>query len=158
MEIWFHKMPRRDRCRIGIVDMGNPGWSGGSRYIQVLAYSLGKMCQASDVELCLLTAHNTGIEQNLQSLVTVIPLAPPHYFRGERRLRGLLAIPDKSALLRTARDHRISALLPLRDVPFRASDVKTIGWIPDFQHVYLPEFFSDAARQHRDHAFRDIAE
>ena len=34
---------------------------------------------------------------------------------------------------------------------------KSISWIPDFQHVYYPEFFSIAEREFRDSYFKEIA-
>lgn len=36
------------------------------------------------------------------------------------------------------------------------STIVTIGWIPDFQHLRLPEFFDDAERRARDRAFHEI--
>ena len=34
---------------------------------------------------------------------------------------------------------------------------KTVGWIPDFQHTYLPAFFDEAERGRRDAEFRALA-
>ncbi len=34
---------------------------------------------------------------------------------------------------------------------------KSISWIPDFQHVYYPEFFSKAEKEFRDSYFREMA-
>lgn len=36
------------------------------------------------------------------------------------------------------------------------STISTIGWIPDFQHKYLPEYFGDNDITSRDRAFKDI--
>ena len=36
------------------------------------------------------------------------------------------------------------------------TEVRTIGWIPDFQHVHLPEFFIPAECRQRDRDFMDI--
>jgi len=36
--------------------------------------------------------------------------------------------------------------------------VPTLGWLPDFQHVHLPQMFSDEERRHRDVSFLRIAE
>src|SRR5262249_37814143 len=46
---------------------------------------------------------------------------------------------------------------PLFHIPDERSDIRTIGWIPDFQHVYLPEFFSEEERRVRDTNFRQLA-
>ena len=34
---------------------------------------------------------------------------------------------------------------------------KSISWIPDFQHVYYPQFFSEGEREFRDSYFKEIA-
>lgn len=41
--------------------------------------------------------------------------------------------------------------------PLWGVDIKTIGWIPDFQHFRLPEFFSEHERALRDEGFSRIA-
>lgn len=38
----------------------------------------------------------------------------------------------------------------------KQSTIKTIGWIPDFQHVHLPEFFTPEERARRDREFAEI--
>jgi glycosyltransferase involved in cell wall biosynthesis len=38
----------------------------------------------------------------------------------------------------------------------RQTSVKTIGWIPDFQHIHLPQFFTPEERIHRDREFMSI--
>jgi glycosyltransferase involved in cell wall biosynthesis len=38
----------------------------------------------------------------------------------------------------------------------RQTSIKTIGWIPDFQHVHLPEFFTLEERIHRDREFKQL--
>jgi glycosyltransferase involved in cell wall biosynthesis len=150
--------PRSAPHRIGIVDSGIGGWIGGARYIRMLVRSLGDACEATGVELYLLRGqHHTG-EQNDDLRAQLVRLADPPSFRGERRLRRLLGLADRSALVCAARKHQISVLLPLCSIAFRTSDVRTIGWIPDFQHVYLPEFFSEAERRSRDRSFRLLAE
>ena len=36
------------------------------------------------------------------------------------------------------------------------SAIKTIGWIPDFQHIHLPEFFTAEERARRDREYREV--
>jgi glycosyltransferase involved in cell wall biosynthesis len=124
----------------------------------MLVCSLGNACKAAGVELYLLRRERqTGEHKNVLR-AQVLHLDPPRYFRGERRLRRLLGLGDKSALMSVARKHHISVLLPLRSLTFRTTDVRAIGWIPDFQHVYLPEFFSEEERRSRDRGFRLLAQ
>jgi len=39
----------------------------------------------------------------------------------------------------------------------QGSKIPTLGWIPDFQHLHFPEFFSVDERRHRDSSFSDVA-
>jgi glycosyltransferase involved in cell wall biosynthesis len=150
--------PRSAPDRIGIVESGVSGWIGGARYIRMLVHSLGNACHAAGVKLYVLSGQHPVDQQSDDLRAQLIRLEDPPSFRGERRLRRLLGLADRSALVTAARKHHISVLLPLRSIAFRTSDVRTIGWIPDFQHVYLPEFFSEAERRSRDRSFRLLAE
>ncbi|MDX6612605.1 MAG: hypothetical protein QOD75_1791 [Blastocatellia bacterium] len=78
--------------------------------------------------------------------------------RGEHRVRGLLHLVDKSDLFATARQHQIDVLLPLLDVAPWAIPEKTIGWVPDFQHVRLPEFFPGAELRRRNDTINRLAD
>ena len=130
----------------------------GTRHLKTLTYSLGGICQSAAIDLCLLR-EQTGREHETHNLPgTVVPIVAPSYLPGELRLRELFGIPQRSALKRAARQHGISVLLPLRFIPFRSLNVKTIAWIPDFQHVRRPEFFSAEKRRGRDVTFRNMAE
>jgi glycosyltransferase involved in cell wall biosynthesis len=122
----------------------------------MLIYSLGMACQRAGAELYVLSEQKE-LGQGRLPIASMVPVTAPYYFRGESRLRQLLALPDKSALFDAAREHKISVVLPVRMAPFRASALQTIGWIPDFQHVYLPEFFSEATRAYRDQAYLQLA-
>jgi len=130
----------------------------GSKYIKTLSYSLGNACQAPGTKLYVLCERETSVCQDLNLPAKIVPLVPPSYFRGEQRLRQVLGLNEKSSLLYSAREHRISVLVPLGAAPFKASSPKIIGWIPDFQHVFLPEFFSEANCRYRDQTFRLLAQ
>jgi glycosyltransferase involved in cell wall biosynthesis len=130
----------------------------GSRHIKTLTYSLGLACQAAAMDVWVLREQTSNKYETHALPARVVPIVVPSYLPGERRLRQLFALPERSGLKRTAREHGISVLLPFRSIPFRAADVKTIGWIPDFQHVHRPEFFSDQERRGRDLTFRGMAE
>jgi glycosyltransferase involved in cell wall biosynthesis len=123
----------------------------------MLVRSLAGACDAAGVELYVLCEHGGNCANGLPTARTA-PVAACRYFRGEQRLRLFFGLPDKSALLHVVRKLRISVLLPARVLPFRSRRFKTIGWIPDFQHVYLPEFFSQTTREYRDQTFRSLAE
>ncbi|MEO8938083.1 MAG: glycosyltransferase [Burkholderiaceae bacterium] len=75
--------------------------------------------------------------------------------RVRRRLKRHLRGRDPLLALLLAA-HRIRILSHLG--PLRGGGVRTIGWIPDFQHIYLPTFFDDAERGRRDAEFHDLVD
>lgn len=60
-------------------------------------------------------------------------------------------------LARYLRHHGVD-VISHADLAIRHSGIKTIAWIPDFQHKYLPEFFSKAELSSRDAEFERMAE
>jgi glycosyltransferase involved in cell wall biosynthesis len=60
-------------------------------------------------------------------------------------------------LIRLLRRYDISTLSHSSHLG-RQTTVKTIGWIPDFQHTHLPEFFSPEQRLHRDREYKKLCE
>ena len=143
--------------RYGIVDSSSGTWTAGSIYTRTLLRSLAAACPSAGVELYLLANQESEL-QNEQVPVTVTPLKPASYFRGEWRLRQLLGLPEKSSIFHTASDCQISVLLPVADIPVKSSSVRTIGWIPDFQHLYLPQYFSVGECAQRNVIYRRLAE
>jgi len=78
--------------------------------------------------------------------------------RGEARLRKLLRMRGESDLFGLAQQNSINVLLPLLDLPPWRITPGTIGWIPDFQHVHLPEFFDQGDLDRRNTTFQRLAE
>jgi glycosyltransferase involved in cell wall biosynthesis len=78
--------------------------------------------------------------------------------RGEARLRKLLRLRGDSDLFGLAQHNSINVLLPLLDLPPWRIVPSTIGWIPDFQHLHLPQFFGDSDLKKRNITYRRLAE
>lgn len=163
--------------RIGIVDQSSGAWAAGGSYTKMLMHSLANACRGTGVELYLISPQDKANSLRDELAIGVISLASHDYFpgeknvrhalglpdkssafRGEARLRNLLKIRDKSDIFSVAAANKIDVLLPLFDLPTWGAAIRTIGWVPDFQHVYLPEYFSDAERQRRDASLRRLAE
>ncbi|HYY55774.1 MAG TPA: glycosyltransferase [Pyrinomonadaceae bacterium] len=163
--------------RIGIVDKTSANWSAGASYTRMLAHSLAAACREAGIELFLFSQNESTDKRLAELPLHVVPLKSADELPGERGLWRRLGLGDKAGALRgetrlrhllglrgaadvflSARAHGVSTLLPLLDVPAWPIPVRSIGWIPDFQHVYLPEFFSDAERHRRDVVFKRLAE
>ncbi|MBD3729207.1 MAG: glycosyltransferase family 4 protein [Sphingomonadales bacterium] len=136
-------------------------WMGGVNYLRNLF-------------LAFATAPETGIEP-----VLLVPPDMVEDARGEFADTGVtvLACPyvEGRGLAKTAgvalkrlighdplfagwlKRHGI-ALLSHRTTLGRGSAVPSIAWIPDFQHLVLPELYTEEVRTRRDRAFRRMAQ
>ncbi len=65
------------------------------------------------------------------------------------------AMSQDVLLCRLLQKHSISVLSHSSHLG-RQTAVKTVGWIPDFQHIHLPEFFTPEERIQRDREFRGV--
>ncbi|WP_263358970.1 glycosyltransferase family 4 protein [Acidicapsa ligni] len=80
----------------------------------------------------------------------------------DRKSPGWIA--RKSIQVSTSRDILLQRLLLRHGVSIlshsfhlgKTASIKTIGWIPDFQHVHLPEFFLPKERAYRDREYLSI--
>lgn len=162
--------------RIGVVDQAESGWMAAAVYSRLTLRSLEAACNTNGPQLYFLTDQVNG-ERLGESRATPMQVAGTDYLPAERQFRKLLGLPDKLAALRgeprlrkllglsdksdifaIAREHKIDVLLPLLDVPPWKVGTATIGWIPDFQHCHVPQFFTKDQLQKRNISVRRLAE
>jgi glycosyltransferase involved in cell wall biosynthesis len=174
--IFRHNMsPQSSSFRIGLVDQAATGWVAAAVYSRTILNSLDAACHSAGVELFFLSAERD--QRPAQYRAKPLTLRAADYLpaelqlrrllglpeksralRGEARLRRLLRLRDESDLFHLAQQNGINVLVPLLDLPPWRIVPRTIGWIPDFQHLHLPEFFSPGDLNHRDTTFRRLAE
>jgi len=161
--------------RIGVVDQAAAGWVAAAVYSRTILSSLDRACDSAGVELFFLSGANEErqtrlrakhmrvastdylpAEKQLRKLFGLKEKSRP--LRGEARLRKLLRLRGESDLFGLAQENSINVLLPLLDLPPWRIVPGTIGWIPDFQHLRLPQFFRPHDLQLRNTTFRRLAE
>ncbi len=162
--------------RIGVVDQSVSGWTAAAVYTRMTLSSLAAACEDTSHKIFFLGASET-LHLPDDSRAETLPVATTDYLPGEERLRKLLHLSEKSNALRgeprlrkllrltsksdlfgIARENKINVLLPLLDIPPWEVSSATIGWIPDFQHLHLPEFFGANDLQRRNSSMRRLAE
>lgn len=161
--------------RIGVVDQTSTGWVAAAVYSRTILSSLDAVCNSAGVELFFLSGASDQIPGNYRA--KQMRLKSADYLPAERQLRSILGIKEKSRALRgearlrnllrlrgesdlfgLAQQNSIKVLLPLLDLPPWRIAASTIGWIPDFQHVHLPEFFGASDLQKRNTTYRRLAQ
>jgi glycosyltransferase involved in cell wall biosynthesis len=167
--------PIDQSLRIGVVDQTYTGWVAAAIYSRMILSSLDVACNSAGVELFFLSGANDQmpgnyrakqmrlksadylpVERTLRQMLGIREKS--RALRGEARLRNLLRLRGESDLFGLAQQHGINVLLPLLDLPPWRVVQRTIGWIPDFQHLHLPEFFSGSDLQKRNTTCRRLAE
>jgi glycosyltransferase involved in cell wall biosynthesis len=146
--------------RIGVVNMAVDWWTAGGSFTRMLVESLAlahETRSAGDVEVMLLSRKKSGVKEEPLP-ATVRHFKKPEYVFGEKWLRSIRGLGEKSELYETALRCKASVLLPVLQIDLPRPPVPTIGWIPDFQHRHWPEFYSKASLASRDRAFRELAE
>ena len=144
---------------IGLDVITDPQWMGGIIYIRNLVYCLASLPEEARPEIRLL-----GVPDDQMPLAVELRTFPfvDRKARSTRR-RGRLA-----HLLRRVHRKFFQGYIP-GDPDWRNLDatyptiggkiegVPAIRWIPDFQHVHLPHFFTEAERSLRDRGIATIA-
>ena len=144
--------------RIAVVNMKVDWWTAGTSFTRMLVESLAAAKEgARGPELMLLSRKKSGVKE--ESLpATVRHFKTPHYAPGERLLRAMRGMGEKSELYETALRYRASVVLPVLQIDLPRAPVPTIGWIPDFQHRHWPDYYSKSSLASRDRAYRELAE
>ena len=139
------------------VARGDP-WQAGLAHLQNFIFAL-KQTYGNDLTLCLLAPRTKSarysIPNDLSQQVDEIIDIPAF-----ERWTALWAM-DLAVKLTFSRDvrgsralrsHRIDVIFGMW-IQYTYDKIPTLSWIPDFQHVHLPEMFSARERVKRDQAF-----
>ena len=143
--------------RVGfIINFSDASWTGGANYFTNLLHAI---TGSERIEPVIIMGRNTS------------PVILPE-FPDVDKIHTDVGNPARKWLVRRAaeklygrhfvteqflRSHNIAVLSHSGHLG-RRSRFPTIGWIPDFQHVRLPEFFSEQERQSRDRWFTQLAD
>lgn len=140
------------KTRVGFL-LYERDWLGGRNYLRNLFIALD-LLPKHPITPVLFTGMSQGI-------------APQDFPGAEIATTSMLDRKAAAWLVRkliarsTARDLILTGLLKQYDIDVLShsprlgpqTSIKTIGWIPDFQHVHLPQFFEPAERTSRNREF-----
>lgn len=133
---------------IGVADLAMSRWAAGGVVSRTMALSLA----AAGANVVLLTAR----PENSPASVPHAKLPELTYLPGEWTLRKLLKKDKGSAMAPGAREAGVDVLLPDVEAIGSAS-LRTVGWIPDFQHLHLGHLFSEEQKQLLNRAFEKLS-
>jgi glycosyltransferase involved in cell wall biosynthesis len=156
----------KSKLKIAILMQGGRGWLGGTEYIKNLILALGSLPDEvrSTFEVHLISDQplETELRDQLDPYVQKfyskdIDLPAPNFLNSSRwRL-------ERRFLKKT--DPRLEELIVQESFDFiypysrrsKLSSFRAAAWIPDFQHKYLPQFFTQQELQGREQSFVSVA-
>ncbi len=159
--------------RIGVLNQTHAFWAAGAAYTEVVLRSLAAVTDPARERVALLTstaardlppdveeirvpAADLSISAKLRRralrLRDRFPTVP-----GEWSLRRELRLVEPSNPVHAAHLAGLDVVLPVTRALEPGAGLATVGWIPDFQHRFLPDLFSAAERADRDLAFAELA-
>jgi glycosyltransferase involved in cell wall biosynthesis len=146
--------------RVGFVlNLKTNEWLGGINYYRNL---IGALCANPEkkIEPVIITGYDSDIK--FLKSIPALTVVKDHIFDSDhpyafvrpviqRLLRRDIVL--EHYLKHITRKNNISVLSHFGSLG-KGSAIPTIGWIPDFQHKYLPDFFSRSEVSGRDKIFR----
>ncbi len=124
---------------IGLVDPGSRDWLAGHIYIKSLVYANSLLPDDQRLEICLFYKGNSFSVNDYKDIHTLVKKIVA--FEGLSE-----PIPEVSdnTLLTQLRKNECRVIFPSPFTHKPEFDYpRTISWIPDFQHLYYPQFFSE---------------
>ena len=146
--------------KIAFHVLGDAGWIFGRVYLRGLFAALRERF-GKEMELCLLAPEGQDGAAEFSRTVRADALLE---YRTHRPWTAPWAL-DRAAQRLLARDLAKENVLRAKGVQvlfglqlaLESPKLATLSLIPDFQHVHLPELFSQAELDFRDHIFRETA-
>lgn len=142
--------------RVGIAATGGRGWLGGVSFIELLVKALARLPRNERPEIVLIISETTLADYDL--FRPSADQADSVLYIGPKNSAAESVLGDRVLWCQTYDElfARIDLYFPLNSRVSVAHPA--ISWIPDFQHQYLPEFFSQSELTLRDTRFKEIAD
>jgi glycosyltransferase involved in cell wall biosynthesis len=151
--------------RIAFVHMDSGLWTAGTHYLRNLFIALKSLDVVERPEIALLLpqgmppASYASLREFADMLLTIpAPLPPPNFWQRQviraKKQLGVWQAPQP-LLVSYLRSQQISCLFALFDFD-QAPGIPLLSWIPDFQHVVMPEMFSADEVENRTYRYTRV--
>jgi len=146
--------------RVGfVINLKNNEWLGGVNYYRNLISAIGENPERK-IEPVIITGYDS--DNTFLSSIPALPIIKDHIFDSDHPYTLLRPIIQRLMRRDIVQEHYLKNLMIKNDIPVlshsgslgKSADIRTIGWIPDFQHKHLPDFFSKSEVAGRDKIFR----
>jgi glycosyltransferase involved in cell wall biosynthesis len=126
--------------RIGLLDQTTRGWPAGANFTRTMLACFELAKDDRDTEVIFLS----------RSKANTLPNSFKSIFIGEQ--------PNPTEWAESVKDAGLDVIIPVRDHTVYDLELPFVGWIPDFQHLRLPELFDPGDIGFRNQFFSAIAQ
>lgn len=140
--------------RLGVVDLSTEAWTAGGLITETVVRSL--MLVSKGKHEIFVVGNSPKRWEGIAEYVTLEWPGVPTMSKLFLRLSNLGRAPN--IVDYWCRRLRLSALFLTQDCSPKKAPYGRIAWIPDFQHLYLPQYFSDQEVLQRNATFLRWAE
>lgn len=143
--------------RLGVFAIGSEDWIAGGRHIVNLVAAI--RAAGPPVVDTFLVNPGSGLLSDLDDL-GIAPTGIIRYHLPQRRtLRSVFdSMVRRTLAIDPTADRELAAVgIAIafgNTLAYRLRRVRTVSWIPDLQHIHLPDHFSEGERERRSAAFR----
>lgn len=140
------------KTRVAFV-LGGVGWTGGINYYRNLLTAI-KMTPNIDVQPVIFLGKKNDASE-YESLGEVVQSSLFDKLSPLWCVSQIKRVSHHYFLYALLKKYEIS-LLSHNEWLWQGCDIPSLGWIPDFQHIHLPHFFSSKEIQKRDKADQNM--
>jgi len=148
---------------IGLLPQGGTGWIAGVIYTHNLIRALQILPKKERLDLCFLLGPGCDIKNHVELgniLPTIYHFTQLKEISRQQKLRQLkkmvMGQSISTSLKQLVKERKVQVLFPLQESLGKDFPIPWIGWIPDFQHKRLPQFFSAEELSSRDDCFQNL--
>jgi glycosyltransferase involved in cell wall biosynthesis len=144
--------------KVGYFGYDTSSWMGGVNYLKNHLIALKKVDDYTTIKpfIFFKEKHDTDIKKIFEPLATCIVLKTkrpiPFFFKILDKLTGKKKLYFYRFYLRKFNIN----LIAQSDIETNKLNYKSIGWIPDFQHIHLPQLFSKNELLERDNKYKTL--
>lgn len=145
--------------RTGIIISASKGWIGGLNYIKNLLRAVSFISEKR-IEIVLFFGEKSdaNIVSSFEDLGRIIktPTLDNSNFQGFFNLLFWRIFGGSFLMSREFKKNNINIVSHSR-IFLKNSECKLMNWIPDFQHLHMPEMFSFLENKYRNYLFKSYA-
>ena len=149
--------------KIMFIANGGKEWIGGLYYVKNIIYTMIKksMITGETSVYILVKGESASIFETFRKYKNVNIIEYKNNKFNDIIIKASIKFTKKIfdvQMITLIKNYKIDYIYPVNSFPLFFLKKQSVYWIPDFQHIHLPEMFSEKEIDFRNKSFRNIAQ